>query len=221
MLLSGLLEGLFSHGVCVITTSNIEPDELYHGGLQRARFVPAIALIKRHMEVVQLEGETDFRLSLLAGSPLYRSPLDDAADLFLRSSFQAMAPTEFICDSTLDINGRKIAYHYRGGAVIWFTFWALCQAPRGAADYIEIARCFNTVLLSDVPQMGDQEDDAARRFVTLIDELYDRKVNLLITAEAPLGELYSGSRLSLEFERTESRLNEMQTRGYLHAEHGA
>lgn len=218
MLLAGLLENLFANGVTVVTTSNTHPDDLYRDGLQRARFLPAIDLIKGRMQVVELAGSRDFRLRILEQSEIFHYPLDAAADGAMAAAFDRMtADCELRHD--LEINRRQFHARRRGDGIIWFDFDELCEKPRGSADFIEIARAFNTVVISNVPQLGEDEASAARRFITLVDEFYDRNVKLLVSAEAPASDLYTGSRLAFEFERTSSRLTEMQSHDYLARPH--
>jgi cell division protein ZapE len=218
MLLGGLLENLFAQGITLVTTSNLEPDALYRNGLQRARFLPAIALIKRHTEVLHLPGDMDFRLRILQQSGIYHWPLDTHARQTMHSSFGRMAAGCEL-ERTVVLNDRPFNSLRRGDGVIWFTFNELCQQARGAGDFIEIARAFNTVLLSDVPQLREEDSNAARRFITLVDEFYDRGVKLLLTAQVPLDSLYVGQRLAFEFHRTVSRLTEMQAQHYLSRPH--
>lgn len=218
MLLGGLLQALFSRGVTLVTTSNIEPDGLYRNGLQRAKFLPAIELIKQHTHVLELGGQTDFRLRILEQSEIFHYPLDDSADELLTVSFDRMtAECELAHD--LDFNGRSFHARRRGDGVIWFDFQELCDKPRGSADFIEIARAFNTVMVSNMPQLHEKDANAARRFITLVDEFYDRNVKLLISAEASIDELYTGRKLGFEFRRTASRLTEMQSHDYLARPH--
>ena len=219
MLLGRLLERLFDEGVALVTSSNAEPSELYKDGLQRARFLPAIALIERHCEVVHLLSDHDYRLRALVRSPVYRAPLDEGSDIWLDERWHALGGDDDHRDAGIVVEGRRIAVRARTQGMAWFDFAALCEGPRGSADYIEIATEFHTVLLGGVPVFDARRDDAARRFVTLIDELYDRHVNLVCTAEAAPMALYRGERLASAFERTASRLIEMQGEDYLAAEH--
>ncbi len=227
MLLAGMFEALFARGVTLVATSNIEPDGLYKDGLQRARFLGAIALIKQHTEVVNLDGGVDYRLRALKQAELYHSPLDAQADMSLLDSFQNLVPKrgkDFICvetDVPIEIEGRYIRARYFADDVVWFDFEELCGGPRSQNDYIEIAREFHAVLLSDVPRMGPANEDKARRFINLVDEFYDHNIKLVISAEVALLDLYAKGRLSFEFERTKSRLQEMQSHDYLAAEHKA
>jgi cell division protein ZapE len=218
MLLAGLLENLFANGVTLVTTSNTPPDGLYRDGLQRARFLPAIELIKQHMRVLELPGTMDFRLRILEQSEIFHFPLDARADQVMTRAFERFA-ADCELDHDLDINGRNFHARRRGDGVIWFDFAELCEKPRGSIDYIEIARAFNTVVLSGVPQLTGQDDNAARRFIALVDEFYDRNVKLLMSAAVPLGELYTGQELGFEFRRTTSRLVEMQSHAFLSRPH--
>jgi cell division protein ZapE len=216
-----LLERLFAEGVVLVTSANAAPDALYPDGLQRARFLPAIALIQRHCAVVHLDSPQDYRLRALTRSPVYRAPLDGDADAWLAARWAALShdcPHE---DGPLVVDGRSIAVRALAEGVVWCDFAALCEGPRATADYIEIAREFHTVLLGGIPQFGAHRDDAARRFVHLIDELYDRHVNLVCTAAATPPLLYAGERLQGAFARTASRLIEMQSADYLALEHRA
>ena len=218
MLLAGLLDSLFARGVTLVTTSNVEPDDLYRDGLQRAKFLPAIELIKQRTHVLELTGDTDFRLRILEQSEIFHHPLDDSADRVMTTAFDRMtAACELNHD--LDINGRNFHARRRGDGVIWFEFEELCERPRGVLDYIEIARAFNTVVVSNTPQLAEEDANAARRFITMVDEFYDRNVKLLMSAEVPVTELYTGNKLAFEFERTTSRLTEMQSHDYLARPH--
>lgn len=219
MLLGRLLERLFDEGVILVTSSNAAPSELYKDGLQRARFLPAIALIERHCNVVHLDSDHDYRLRALTRSPVYRTPLDADSDAWLDSRWHELGGDDSHRDAGIDIDGRRIAVRARDKGMAWFDFAALCEGPRGSGDYIEIATEFHTVLLGGVPVFDPQRDDAARRFVTLIDELYDRHVNLICSANASPAALYRGERLTGAFERTASRLIEMQSAEYLALEH--
>jgi cell division protein ZapE len=218
MLLGGLFENLFQQGVTLVTTSNIAPDDLYRNGLQRAKFLPAIELIKQNTRVLELSGSTDYRLRILEQSEIFHFPLDTAADQVMTESFNRMA-AECELDHNLQINGRDFHARRRGDGIIWFEFEELCIQPRGSIDFIEIARTFNTVMLSNMPQLAEADSNATRRFITLVDEFYDRNVKLLISADAPIKELYDGKMLGFEFQRTVSRLTEMQSHEYLARPH--
>ncbi len=219
MILGGLFDALFGHGVSLVATSNIEPDGLYKDGLQRARFLPAIVLLKRHTLVLNVDGGTDYRLRALEKAELYHYPLDAEADVSLRRSFESLAPEPGLTDQVLEIEGREITVRCLADDVAWFDFAALCDGPRSQNDYIELAREYHAVLISGVPQLDAGRDDQARRFINLVDEFYDRNVKLVLAAAVPLERIYCGHRLQFEFERTKSRLLEMQSHEYLAREH--
>ncbi len=223
MILAGLMQELFANGVTLVATSNIEPDGLYKDGLQRARFLPAIELLKEHTQVMNVDGGNDYRLRLLEQAELYHCPLGKGADAFLKERFQTLEPdhSRHRDRGNVLIEGRKIATVICADDVVWFEFKELCDGPRSQTDYIEIAREFHTVLLANVEQMGAGKDDMARRFINLVDEFYDRAVKLVVAAEVPIEDIYAGGRLDFEFERTRSRLQEMQSSEYLGREHRA
>jgi cell division protein ZapE len=219
MLLGRLLERMFDEGVILVTSSNARPADLYKDGLQRARFLPAIALIEQHCNEVFLDSPHDYRLRALTRSPVYRTPLDHDSDAWLETRWHEIGGDDGHRDAGLEIEGRRIAVRARAKGMAWFDFAALCEGPRGSADYIQIATEFHTVLIGGVPVFDTGRDDAARRFITLIDEFYDRHVNLICSADAAPPALYRGERLSAAFERTASRLIEMQSAEYLALEH--
>ena len=221
MILSGLLTELFKNGVSLVCTSNIEPDGLYRDGLQRSRFLPAIALLKQHTEVVNVDGGNDYRLRTLEQAKLYHYPLDEAASQNLQQCFAQLALEAGSHGLNLDINGRILRALRHADDVVWFSFKELCDGPRSQHDYIELARLFHAVIISDMPQLGATKDDQAKRFVNLVDEFYDRSVKVIISAEVAIPELYLGGTLSFEFERTKSRLLEMQSHAYLEQAHRA
>lgn len=221
MILGELLDGLFARGVTLVATSNVEPDRLYENGLQRRRFLPAIDLLKRHTRVVNVDGEVDYRLRVLERAEIYHSPLDAAAEESLRASFDALAPEPPEHDVVLEIENRPIRARCVAEDVAWFEFAELCEGPRSQNDYIELARIFHAVLVSNVRRFTTRNEDAARRFISLVDEFYDHSVKLILSAEVPITELYAGERLRFEFERTESRLLEMQSHDYLAGTHRA
>lgn len=219
MILGGLFEHLFARGVTLVATSNIEPDRLYENGLQRQRFLPAIALVKRHCDVLNVDSGVDYRLRVLAQAELYHWPLDAGAEASLARSFAELSQNATVSQLPLDINDRSVIIRARTDDIVWTSFTELCERPRSPSDYIEIAREFHTVLLAEVPPMGQANDDAARRFINLVDEFYDRGVKLILSAACPIHELYSHGRLNFEFERTRSRLLEMQSHDYLACPH--
>lgn len=219
MILGRLLEGLFRRGVTLVATSNSAPADLYSGGLQRERFLPAIASLEQHTRVVHMEGDNDYRLRLLQKAGTYLTPDDSAADEKLRHFFREIAPGGSTENRQLDILGRTVRTVRCAKGVAWFAFPEICEGPRSQQDYIEIARWYQTVIVAGVPALGADCDDAARRFVAMVDEFYDRKVKLILSAAVPLDELYCGQRLAFEFRRTYSRLTEMQSTDYLHTAH--
>ncbi|HST28274.1 MAG TPA: cell division protein ZapE [Rudaea sp.] len=219
MILAGLLEHLFAQGATLVTTSNIEPAGLYRDGLQRARFLPAIDLLETHCEVRELVSPQDYRLRALTRAGVYFTPAGEHSEYELAACFARIAPGTHRVDTAIRINDRDIPIRRRGDGAVWFEFAALCEGPRAVADYIDLAQRFNTVLISNVPQFTPQTEDAARRFVNLVDEFYDRGVKLVLSAATPVTELYDGERLRAEFARTISRLIEMQSAQFLAAAH--
>jgi len=219
MLLAALLEALFNCGVTLVVTSNEKPDDLYLGGLQRQRFVPAIQSLKHNLEVFELTGEVDYRLRALERASVYYRCARGEADELLEKSFVTLARGPGAVGVNLKIEGRGIPTVRLADGVAWFTFGDLCDGPRSTIDYIEIARCHHTVILSDVPVLGRDDSDSVRRFINLVDEFYDRNVNLVISAVAEPNKLYLGGRLLKPFERTVSRLSEMRSHTYLARPH--
>lgn len=221
MILGTLLSHLFERGVALVATSNIIPDGLYRDGLQRQRFLPAIALLNQHCKVVNVDGGVDYRLRALEKAEIYHSPLGAAAEQALGLAFTSLVPAaeEVQRDVGIAIEGRQIASRAVGEDVVWFDFAALCDGPRSQNDYIEIAREFHAVLVGNVPQLTSQMEDQARRFINMVDEFYDRGVKLIVSAAVELENIYDGSRLVFEFERTRSRLLEMQSHEYLARPH--
>ena len=220
MLLGRLLERMFAEGVTLVTTSNTAPANLYRDGLQRESFLPAIALLQKHCVELLADGQEDYRLRALTRSPVYRTPLDARSDTWLGERWHELSGL-VEKHGNIEIESRRIPVRARGKSIVWFDFTALCEGPRGTSDYIEVAREFNTVLLGSIPAFDRNNEDAARRFVNLIDELYDRHVNLVCTAATLPTDLYSGTRLQGAFERTASRLIEMQSAEYLASQHKA
>lgn len=219
MILGRLLEGLFKRGVTLVATSNSAPDDLYKDGLQRQRFLPAIEALKKHNKVVQMTGDTDYRLRLLQQAGTFLSPDDDAARSKLQYFFDESASSQISADCELDVNGRDIHAHARAKGIVWFEFADICDGPRSQNDYIEIARWYPTVIVSAVPELDATLENQARRFIALVDEFYDRRVKLIISASTSIDRLYAGKQLSFEFDRTLSRLVEMQSTEYLAAPH--
>ena len=219
MILAGLFSGLFRRGVTLVATSNSPPADLYRDGLQRQRFLPAIELIERNAEVICAGGERDYRLRQLTQAGTYLPCGHSGTEARLRSLFAELSDHAHATDGTVEIEGRPIPVVCQSESAVWFEFQALCEGPRSQDDYIEIARNYQSVVLADVPVLDALRDDAARRFIALVDELYDRCVKLVVSAAAPPARLYRGERLSFEFQRTVSRLTEMQSEEYLAREH--
>lgn len=226
MLMKRLLEGLIEQGVVLVTTSNYQPDRLYEHGLQRSQFLPAIELIKRNLDVVNVDGGTDYRLRELERAGVYHVGPD--ADAALESAFTGMVRHESGEPKTLEIEGRTVRARKHAHGVVWFDFEDLCNGPRGKADYIELARRYHTVIVSGVPRFTQREADTLRRFVWLVDEFYDRRVKLILGAAAlaaglfdaaPDGDRFQAALNESLKERLVSRLTEMQTHDYLGEPH--
>lgn len=221
MILGGLMQELFDRGVTLVATSNIVPDGLYKDGLQRDRFIPAIKLLNQFTEVVNVDSGVDYRLRTLEQAELYHYPLDGDANSSLEKSFQGLIadPRHVEANASVEILGRKIPAKAVCDDIAWFDFYALCDGPRSQNDYIELGKLFHAVIVSDVPAMGSKNDDLARRFINLIDEFYDRGVKVIMSADAAITEIYSTGKLEFEFQRTTSRMLEMQSHDYLAREH--
>ncbi|MBT0585191.1 cell division protein ZapE [Alteromonas oceanisediminis] len=219
MILGTLFENLFAHGIVLVATSNIIPDELYRNGLQRARFLPAIELINQNTRVVNVDSGVDYRLRTLEQAEIYHHPLDAEANENLHKYFSQLAPEAGRNDCNIMIAGRKIPVIHEADGVVMLEFKALCDGPRSQSDYIEISRIYHSVLVANVKQMGQENDDIARRFIAMVDEFYERHVKLIISAEVAMEALYTQGRLAFEFKRCLSRLQEMQSREYLAKQH--
>jgi cell division protein ZapE len=219
MILGTLLGALFERGVTLVATSNSPPEDLYRDGLQRQRFLPAIELLQQHTQVLAVEGGTDYRLRRLTRAGTYLLTTAPGTQARLEGLFKGLTHQAVAKPGEIEIAGRKIPTMAVSPQAIWFEFAALCEGPRSAEDYIEVARAWPTVLVAHVPVLTAQHEDATRRFIALVDELYDRRVNLVISAAVPLPQLYQGERLQFEFQRVLSRLNEMQTPEYLSQPH--
>ena len=224
MILSALLEHFFRCGVVLVTTSNIEIDNLYRGGLQRQRFLPAIALLNKHTIAVRVDNGNDYRMACLQDDAIFHTPSGQPADLQLAKCFMQLTGQK-ITDkadkkaSIIPIFGRDIAVVASCSGVVWFEFQSLCQTNRSKSDYIEIAKQFHTVLLANIPVLTATLDDAARRLIELVDETYDRNVNLIVSSVHPPEKIYRATRLAQPFKRTASRLTEMSSREYLAKPH--
>ncbi|MGH8282668.1 MAG: cell division protein ZapE [Gammaproteobacteria bacterium] len=219
MLLGRLFDYLFEDGVTLIATSNIAPDNLYKDGLQRERFLPAIKSLKQHTHVMNVDGATDYRLRHLEKTRLFNVPAGVEADAHLEVFFEHLSGGVHGGVEPLVINGRQIPAKQHADGVAWFRFTDICGGPRSQLDYIEIARSYHTVLISDIPQLNTDLEDEAQRFVALVDEFYDRKVKLAASAAVGIADLYKGKRIHFEFQRAASRLQEMQSREYLSEPH--
>lgn len=217
MMLYRLLDALFRNGVQFIMTSNYAPDDLYPDGLHRDRLLPAIALLKEHLTVLNVDAGIDYRHRTLAQVDAYQTPLGPQADRALRHAFRDLAD---VADESplLNIEKRELRALRRAGGVVWFDFATLCGGPRSQNDYLEIASRFHTVIVSDVPQLVPRMASEARRFTWLIDVLYDHRVKLLMSAAVPPEQLYVEGPMANEFARTVSRITEMQSREYLESE---
>jgi cell division protein ZapE len=219
MILGTLFEYLFAEGVTLVATSNIVPDELYRNGLQRARFLPAIALIKQHTEVVNVDSGVDYRLRTLQQADIYHCPNDEQANQNLRHYFEQLATEPAKEEQTIEINNRQLHTLLLADGIVLFTFHELCETARSQNDYMELSRYYHTIMLQDVQAMGSHNDDTARRFIAMVDEFYERHVKLIISAAVEMQNLYQGERLAFEFQRCLSRLQEMQSTEYLALEH--
>lgn len=219
MILAGLLEALFQEGVTLVTTSNIPVDDLYKNGLQRQRFLPAIEQLRQFTTEVELGNGKDYRIGLLAQNDVYHVMKNGEGDAILKKQFQLLANVPPKTHRDIEINQRAFHFDAWANELIWFSFDELCAKPRSANDYLDIAKSFHTVFVSDIPYMDEAKDDVAKRFVHLIDALYDNRVKLIATAERPADQLYHGRLVKFEFDRTVSRLSEMATLPYLQAAH--
>nr|WP_231374813.1 MULTISPECIES: cell division protein ZapE [unclassified Polaromonas] len=218
MILHRMLVSLFDNGVGFVTTSNFHPDKLYPNGLHRDRILPAIELLKLHLDVINVDNGTDYRRRTLEQATLYHSPLGLEADAEMTETFNRLAASQDE-NPVLHIESRQIQARRKAGGLVWFDFKTLCGGPRSQNDYLEIATQFHTVLVSDVPNMPVRMASEARRFTWLVDVLYDRRVKLILSAAVPPEALYTEGPLVHEFARTVSRLNEMQSMEFLALEH--
>jgi cell division protein ZapE len=220
MILGRLLRALFERGVVFVMTSNYRPDDLYPDGLQRQSLLPTIALIKQWLDVVEIDGGVDYRLRALQHGVYYYTAARGVADAELGALFDRMQPGADE-DPRLIVEARTLKARRRAGSVVWFDFTTLCDGPRSQLDYLELARRFAVVIVSDVPRLTTDMGNAARRFTWLVDVLYDHRVKLLVSAAVPAEELYLAGPNSQEFPRTVSRLIEMRTHEYMTLPHQA
>ncbi|CAX61584.1 cell division protein ZapE [Erwinia billingiae] len=219
MLLGTLMEALFARGITLVATSNIPPDDLYRNGLQRARFLPAIEMIKQHCEIMNVDAGIDYRLRTLTSAHLWMTPLNDDTSKEMERMFVALAGVARSDKPVLEINHRSLPTQGMAEGVVAMDFKTLCGEGRSQHDYIELSRRFHSVLLYNVPVMIYKTEDQARRFLALVDEFYERHVKLVVSAEASLFEIYQGARLKFEYQRCVSRLQEMQSEEYLRLAH--
>lgn len=219
MILARLFEGLFRRGVTLVTTSNVAPQDLYKDGLQRQRFLPAIELIEAHVDVLNLDGGIDYRLRQLEQAPTYLDSSRPETPEQLKARFASLAGATLTGAAELSVENRHIAAQAAGAGMVWFEFRDICEGPRSQNDYIELARLYHTIFISNIPVFTRNNENAARRFIMLIDELYDHNVNIVVSAAAAPAQLYRGTRLQLEFQRAASRLVEMQAQQYLAGQH--
>ncbi|CDG19201.1 cell division protein ZapE [Xenorhabdus doucetiae] len=219
MILGTLLEALFARGIALVATSNIPPDELYRNGLQRARFLPAIEQIKQYCDVMNVDAGIDYRLRTLTQAYLYLTPLSEKNRQAMRSMFQRLAGREGEPNPVLEINHRDMPAIRCVDGVLAIHFKTLCEDPRSQLDYIALSKLYHSVFLHDMPVMTGLNENAARRFIALVDEFYERQVKLIINADAPMEQIYQGELLTFEYQRCLSRLQEMQSEEYLKLPH--
>jgi len=220
MILGRLFSFLFEHGVILVATSNYAPDDLYPNGLQRQNFLPSIALLKAHLDVVNVDGGNDYRMRTLEQARTYLTPLNADSRAELAKIFQSLSTADDL-PRELEIEGRVVHAEHHALGVIWFTFDALCGGPRSQTDYLWLARRYHTVIMSDVPKLTAKQASEARRLTWLVDVFYDYRVKLLISAEVQAEAIYTEGSFSNEFFRTASRLTEMQSKDYLALPHEA
>lgn len=218
MVLGRLFKALFEKGVCLVTTSNIAPDDLYKYGLQRLNFLPAIALLKENTEVIHLDSVVDYRLRHLQEAGVFYTPLDEKSRMNMEKTFSVLTQGQEISTAPIEILGRPIEVIKRTDNVIWFDFEKLCTVPRSQQDYLEIAKRFKTVFISDIPEIEPNEKDKICLFISMIDVFYDAGVRVVISAAEPVPQLYSRGYMILEYTRTNSRLMEMQSSDYFAGE---
>ncbi|MDC9623002.1 cell division protein ZapE [Xenorhabdus sp. XENO-7] len=219
MILGTLLEALFKRGIALVATSNIPPDELYRNGLQRARFLPAIEQIKKYCDVMNVDAGIDYRLRTLTQAHLYLTPLSEDNRQEMHRMFQRLAGREGEPNPVLEINHRSMPAISSVDGVLAINFKTLCEDPRSPLDYIALSKLYHSVLLHDTPALTALDESAARRFLALVDEFYERHVKLIINAEAPMERIYQGELLTFEYRRCLSRLQEMQSEEYLKLPH--
>ena len=216
MILGRLFEALLQAGCVIVLTSNIPPDELYRNGLNRDLFEPFIDLIHKQFDVLELRGDSDYRLDKLSGEEVYICPLGPGANARMKLFWHKVTGGDEASDGVLEVQGRKLHVMREVRGAAWFSFAELCEKPRGSADYLAIAGTFKVVFISDVPMLGQQQGNAARRFINLIDTFYDVGLRLVISAETPPDGIYRHADTPVEFARTVSRLAEMKSAAWWH-----
>ena len=221
MLLYGLLEALYKKDVILLMTSNTHPDELYKNGLQRSRFLPAIELIKKRNLLLHVDGFQDHRLAGAKSSANYMVPLTPDSDTLLEERFYEVAQGPIASEGPILVNNRVMNHKMMAANTIWFEFEELCAGPRAASDYLFLAKNYDYVIISNVFKMDASNDVMAKRFINLVDALYDRQINLMLSATAQPGDLYQGNRFQKEFKRTASRLEEMRSKDSLSSDRSA
>ena len=219
VIVEGLLLALARQGVILVTTSNRAPDKLCDDPCLKQLFARAVEILQTNLTVMNVDGATDYRLRQLEQAEIWHSPLNGGSKALLEKAYHECNAVEHEKESRIIINERNIPVVKWADGVCWFDFRVICGPPRARIDYIEIARFFHTVLIQDIVLLNDDNNDTARRFTLLVDELYDHNVKLIVTAELPVGDLYQGARLVFEFQRTTSRLIEMQSHDYLARQH--
>lgn len=219
MLLATLLEALFARGITLVATSNIPPDNLYHNGLQRARFLPAIELIKQYCDVMNVDAGIDYRLRTLTQANLYLTPLNPQTEQAMDDIFIKLAGKEGDRAPILEVNHRPLPAICSAQGVLAVDFHTLCEEARSQLDYIALSKLYHTVLLHNVHRMETRDENTARRFLALVDEFYERRVKLIIAADVSMFDIYCGERLKFEYQRCLSRLQEMQSEEYLSLPH--
>lgn len=219
MILANLFEALFARGITLVATSNVAPDNLYHNGLQRSKFLPAIELIKQHTDVLHLDIDKDYRLRHLTDAGVYFYPNTEENKQKLEDLFDKICHTKVRPDTILEVEGRHIEIVKRSTNILWITFEKLCNVPRSQVDYLHIAKTFSTVVLTDVPVIDKKDRNRITYFINLIDILYDTSVNLIMLADTDFPDIYPEGDLSFEYRRTKSRLQEMQSVEYLKTPH--
>lgn len=221
MILANLLDELCSQKVCLVITSNVQPKSLYKHGLQRQNFLQAIKILESNCKIVKLRSQMDYRLRELEKNLVFFTPSNELSDKKMGGIFDNLLnPSESSFTSCeLNIQGRKVLAHRSANNIVWFLFEDICEGPRSQNDYIQISREFHTVMVSNIPELTVESEGAARRFISMVDEFYDRNVKLIIASNSPIEDIYKGRQLIFEFDRTKSRLIEMQSVEYLSRSH--